>query len=86
MHRATMRSTYIRPGPTRTFRTPCHPYALLRFHWAMIVPTLDGSGTVVLSVPVSSSKDEMTKSRLYVIDGIDFVATFGCMAALEQVQ
>ena len=38
----------------------------------MIVPTADGSGAVVLSASASSSKDEMS---LYVIDGIDVVAT-----------
>ena len=37
----------------------------------MIVPT----GTVVLSTPAASSKDEMTIGGLYVIDGIDVVAT-----------
>ena len=36
----------------------------------MIVPTAEGSGTVVLSTPASSSKDEMTIGGLYVIDGI----------------
>ena len=41
----------------------------------MIVPTAEGSGTVVLSTPASSSKDEMTTGGLYVIDGIDVVAT-----------
>ena len=41
----------------------------------MIVPMAEGSGTVVLSAPVSSSKDEMTIGGLYVIDGIDVVAT-----------
>ena len=41
----------------------------------MIVPTAEGSGTVVLSTPASSSKDEMTMGGLYVIDGIDVVAT-----------
>ena len=41
----------------------------------MIVPTAEGSGTVVLSAPVSSSKDEMTINCLHVIDGIDVVAT-----------
>ena len=41
----------------------------------MIVPMAESSGTVVLSVPVSSSKDEMTIGGLYVIDGIDVVAT-----------
>ena len=40
----------------------------------MIVPTAEGSGTVVLS-PASSSKDEMTIGGLHVIDGIDVVAT-----------
>ena len=40
----------------------------------MIVPT-EGSGTVVLSTPASSSKDEMTIGGLHVIDGIDVVAT-----------
>ena len=37
----------------------------------MIVPTAEGSGTVVLSTPASSSKGEMTIGGLYVIDGID---------------
>ena len=37
----------------------------------MIVPTAEGLGTVVLSTPASSSKDEMTIGGLYVIDGID---------------
>ena len=41
----------------------------------MIVPTVEGSGAVVLSPPASSSKDEMTIGGLYVIDGIDVVAT-----------
>ena len=41
----------------------------------MILPTAEGSGTVVLSAPASSSKDEMTIGDLYVIDGIDAVAT-----------
>ena len=41
----------------------------------MIVPTAEGSGTVVLSAPAASSKDEMTTGGLYVIDGIDVVAT-----------
>ena len=41
----------------------------------MIVPTAVGSGTVALSTPASSSKDVMTFGGLYVIDGIDVVAT-----------
>ena len=41
----------------------------------MIVPTAEGSGTVVLSSPASSNKDEMTIGGSYVIDGIDVVAT-----------
>ena len=41
----------------------------------MIVSTAEGSGTVLLSAPASSSKDEMTIGCLYVIDGIDVVAT-----------
>ena len=41
----------------------------------MIVPTAEGSGTVVLSAPTSFSKDETTIGGLYVIDGIDVVAT-----------
>ena len=41
----------------------------------MIVPTAEGSGTVVLSATASSSKDEMTIGGLYEIDGIDVVAT-----------
>ena len=41
----------------------------------MIVPTAEGSGTVVLSAPASSRKDEMTIGCLYVIDGIDVVVT-----------
>ena len=39
------------------------------------MPTVEGSGTVVLTAPASSSKDEMTIGGLYVIDGIDVVAT-----------
>ena len=39
------------------------------------MPTAEGSGTVVLSVLASSSKDEMTIGGLSVIDGIDVVAT-----------
>ena len=39
------------------------------------MPTVEGSGTVVLSVLASSSKDEMTIGGLSVIDGIDVVAT-----------
>ena len=41
----------------------------------MIVPTTEGSRTIVLSTPASSSKDEITIDGLYVIDGIDVVAT-----------
>ena len=41
----------------------------------MIVPTAESSGAVVLSAPASSSKDEMTIGGLYVLDGIDVVAT-----------
>ena len=40
-----------------------------------IVPTAEGSGTIVLSASASSSKDEMMTGGLYVIDGIDVVAT-----------
>ena len=39
------------------------------------MPTAEGSGTIVLSASASSSKDEMTIGGLYVIDGIDVVAT-----------
>ena len=51
----------------------------------MIVPTAEGSRAVVLSAPASSSKDEMTIGGLYVIDGIEVVATLvpdrgGCVA------
>ena len=42
----------------------------------MIVPMAEGSGTVVLSTPASSSKDDMMIGGLFVIDGIDVVATF----------
>ena len=41
----------------------------------MIVPIAEGSGTVILSTPASSSKDGMTIGGLYVIGGIDVVAT-----------
>ena len=41
----------------------------------MIVPTAEDSGAGVLSAPASSSKDEMTIGGLYVLDGIDVVAT-----------
>ena len=40
-----------------------------------IVPTAEGSGTIVLSASASSSKDEVTTGGLYVIDGIGVVAT-----------
>ena len=53
----------------------------------MIVPTAEGSGTVVLSTHASSSKDEMTIGGLYVIDGIDVVATLvpeGYVESLRQ--
>ena len=40
-----------------------------------IVPKAEGSGTIVLSASASSNKDEMTTGGLYVIDGIDVVAT-----------
>ena len=40
----------------------------------MIVLTAEGSGTVVLSTPASSSKDEMTIGGVYLINGIDVVA------------
>ena len=40
----------------------------------MIVPTAEGSGTIVPSVPVLSSKDEMMTGGLHVIGGIDVVA------------
>ena len=39
-----------------------------------IVPTAEGSGTVVLSAAASSSKDEMMTGGMYVIDGIDVEA------------
>ena len=41
----------------------------------MIVTTAEGSGATVLSTLASSSNDEMTISGLYVIHGIDVVAT-----------
>ena len=41
----------------------------------LIVGKAEGSGTVVLSTLASSSKDEMSIGGLYVIDGIDVVAT-----------
>ena len=40
-----------------------------------VVPTAEGSGTIVLSAAASSSKDEMMTGGLSVIDGIDVVAT-----------
>ena len=41
----------------------------------VIVSTTEGPGTLVLFAPASSSKHEMTIGGLYVIDGIDVVAT-----------
>ena len=41
---------------------------------SVVVPIAEGSGTVVLSTPASSSKDEMMMGGLFVIDGIDVVA------------
>ena len=41
----------------------------------MIVPMAESSGTVVLTAPVSSSKDEMTMVACTLTDGIDVVAT-----------
>ena len=40
-----------------------------------IVPTAGGSGTIVLTASASSSKGEMMIGVLYVVDGIDVVAT-----------
>ena len=65
-----------RPSETPTSEISGRPVVKARpASSPMIVPTAEGSGTVVLSTPASSSKDEMTIGGLYVIDGIDVVAT-----------
>ena len=65
-----------RPSETPTSEISGRPVVMARpASPPMIVPTAEGSGTVVLSAPASSSKDEMTIGGLYVIDGIDVVAT-----------
>ena len=65
-----------RPSETPTSEISGRPVVKARpASSPMIVPTAEGSGTVVLSAPTSSSKDEMTIGGLYVIDGIDVVAT-----------
>ena len=65
-----------RPSETPTSEISGRPVVKARpASSPMIVPTAEGSGTVVLSTPASSSKDEMTTGGLYVIDGIDHVAT-----------
>ena len=65
-----------RPSETPTSEISGRPVVKTRpASSPMIVPTADGSGTVVLSTPTSSRKDEMTIGGLYVIDGIDVVAT-----------
>ena len=65
-----------RPSETPTRETSGRPVVKARPALSpMIVPTAEGSGTVVLSTPASSSKDETTIGGLYVIDGIDVVAT-----------
>ena len=65
-----------RPSETPTSEISGRPVVKARpASLPMIVPTAEGSGVVVLSAPASSSKDEMTIGGLYVIDGIDVVAT-----------
>ena len=65
-----------RPGETPTSEISGRPVVKARSASPpMIVPTAEGSGSVVLSAPASSSTDEMTMGGLYVIDGIDVVAT-----------
>ena len=65
-----------RPSETSTSEISGRPVVKARpASPPVIVPTAEGSGTVVLSTPASSSKDEMTIGGLYVIDGIDVVAT-----------
>ena len=63
-----------RPSETPTSEISGRPVVKARSALLpVIVPTVEGSGTVVLSVPASSSKDEVTIGGLYVIDGIDVV-------------
>ena len=65
-----------RPSETPTSEISGRPVVKARpASSPMIVPTAEGSGTVVLSTPASSSKDEMTIGGHYVIDGIDVMAT-----------
>ena len=51
----------------------------------MIVLMVEGSGTVVFSALVSSSKDEMTMSGLYVIDVIDWIDVVATLVPEEDV-
>ena len=56
-----------RPSETPTSEISGRPVVKARpASSPMIVPTAEGSGTVVLSTPASSSKDEMTNGGLYV--------------------
>ena len=66
----------VRPSETPTSVISGRPVVKARpASPPMIVLMVEGSGTVVFSALVSSSKDEMTMSGLYVIDWIDVVAT-----------
>ena len=62
----------VRPSETPTSVISGRPVVKARpASPPMIVLMVEGSGTVVFSALVSSSKDEMTMSGLYVIDWID---------------
>ena len=75
-HRERRERKGARPSETPTSEISGRPVVKVRpASLPMIVPTAEGSGTFVLSIPASSSKDEMTIGGLYVIDGIDVVAT-----------
>ena len=64
-----------RPSETPTSEISARPVVKARpASPPKIVPMAEGSGTVVLSALLSSSKDEMTIGGMYVIDGIDVVA------------
>ena len=72
----TQNAKGARPSETPTSEISGRPVVKARpASSPMTVPTAEGSGTVVLSTPASSSKDEMTIGGLYVIGGINVVAT-----------
>ena len=74
--RRTQRAQRARPSETPTSEISGRQVVKARpASPPMIVQMAEGSRTNVLSAPVSFSKDEMTTGGLFVIDGIDVVAT-----------